>query len=1395
MRCAPGAARPASMRSAGRLLPALQAAARGGRAAASAAAAQVRAQRAAAASAAADPALQKSLTYLRQGVEYELRYNCCNVQGATKAFDRFLADNLAALSSQLPLAAAYMEQARRYAGMSPERRTQLCQELLDGIASLEASGSSSVMQAPGSARLAAAVDTSVAAAASPAAPAGAPGAAIAATSKPPSLIQAAPGPLVSDAAQQQQEAALPPEQPPRASQAAAHPKSPTAEPAMLQGEQQAVAQAASPPRQATAAAWPAPAARAEPPGMEEWALTYAEQCERPFARPDASALLCPVPVVFDLETSGTSAASNSIVEVAAMQLATGASLALRVRLPASESMHPGATEATGITTEDARLEVHPEFEQVYIELFSLLRNEVAAAGPGAYLLLIGHNIRAFDLPIMVRHASRAALPTLRHARFLDTLVLSRHLLPDTGGRGEPDNRKLSTLYEFFSGAPPEEAHRALSDCRSNALVLQALLDRLPGLPAGPSLERLHAAATMPDVNWVGWVDDIPPAGQRPAAKAPRRRTTKPGDSVSVLDSLAAAAAGGGAAAASGALAPGAPSALDEIVAAWAAPDPVARAESGGAAALEGGESGAELPVLTVEEKRAQVAAVQAGWQAIVQDPGLRSSFLSTPISKLVKRGTGFTPKQAEDLESGKVGTLGQLLECYPSRLLTSRPGRLPEEGDVDPVVTLAVRLRKTPTLRTASTGAYMLRADMQVVHPSEAGLDVPWLPPDAYADRQCTLELFSYRHGKYAAFALRQQKAKLEAAGPVFVVSSPVTLKAQGDFSGPDTWSLDPLKLRVLLPEEARAAFSRPEGAAQLSVVHPSRGDVTSPQMTGLVEKALRIAQDAADRGEPLEPLPDWVLQSYELPPLLPALRSMHKPGSEGELEAARQRLAFQELLALQLKLLVQRNLAWGGLAESGGGGAVRVDGRSSQLLDLAKESLGFDLTEGQQSALDNILGQMADWPPMQCLLQGDVGCGKTAVAFLALLASAGAGYQGAIMAPTEILAEQHYRGLQALVQRMNRQATRQRLGGFQLPRIALLTGSVKGKARTVLNAALARGDIEIAVGTHALISDSTQFARLGLAVVDEQHKFGVEQRGRLLAKASPAPHVLHMTATPIPRTQALIDHGDMTQVVIQQLPAGRTAVRTRALEDGSAERERMYEHIRAEMALGHCIYIVCPFVDESEKVEEVKAATAEADRLVAEGHFESGDLGLLHGQMSPEEKEVALQKFKAGHTKVLVSTTVVEVGVDVPQATVMVIEHAERFGFAQLHQLRGRVGRSERQSYCYLVYSKGSGATARKKMRVLENCSNGFAVAECDLELRGAGEVLGKRQSGRNVRSTFKAARVPGDRELLEQAREAASRLLAADPDPRSWPAGLRALVADEGLLQLDTLSLPSLA
>ncbi|EFN54917.1 hypothetical protein CHLNCDRAFT_134628 [Chlorella variabilis] len=612
---------------------------------------------------------------------------------------------------------------------------------------------------------------------------------------------------------------------------------------------------------------------------------------------------------------------------------------------------------------------------------------------------------------------------------------------------------------------------------------------------------------------------------------------------------------------------------------------------------------------------------------------------------------------APQLQSVGVGTLGQLLDCYPSRLLTSEPGRLPEESDEDPVVTLAARCIKGP---------------------------------NAYDGRECLLEVFEFRRG--SPWALKKRQQELGSVGDVVVLS--------------DTWRLVG-GWNVLKLDDSHQEFCQPQSSMRLEVMHPIKGDIMSKTMAALVEKALKFAEDADAKGELQDPLPSWMREQYQLQPLLPALRSVHQPKNAVLLEEGRQRLAFQELLALQLKLLLMRSMAWAGT----GGGGVEVS--DSKLLQLALEALPFEMTNGQQVALDNILGQMEGWPPMQCLLQGEVGCGKTIVACLALLAAVGSGYQGAIMAPTEILAEQHYRNLQALVQDINRKAGKD----------GIVTGSVRGKPRAQVDEGLASGNIDIAVGTHALISDSTHFQRLGLAIVDEQHKFGVEQRGRLLAKASPVPHVLHMTATPIPRTQALIDHGNMTQVLIQQLPAGRTPVLTRMLQDDSPERQQA----------------------------EVKAAASELDRLVEEGVFAHQDCGLLHGQMPPDQKDAVLQQFKQGAIKVLVSTTVVEVGVDVPQATVMVIEHAERFGFAQLHQLRGRV---------------------------LVNCNNGFAVAECDLELRGAGEV----------------AQIPADRELLEQARQAAIDLLQRQPDPQEWPDELRAQVMDD-MLQLDTLTIPNLS
>lgn len=406
----------------------------------------------------------------------------------------------------------------------------------------------------------------------------------------------------------------------------------------------------------------------------------------------------------------------------------------------------------------------------------------------------------------------------------------------------------------------------------------------------------------------------------------------------------------------------------------------------------------------------------------------------------------------------------------------------------------------------------------------------------------------------------------------------------------------------------------------------------------------------------------------------LEALKGMFYPESSQQLESSRRRLAFQELVALQMRLLLQRMVFRMATSSSqpppqqpAGGEVVITD---YSLVDRALGTLPFKLTGGQRHALDQLLGQMGRSPPMMALLQGDVGCGKTVVAFLSMLAAVGSGYQGAIMAPTEILAEQHYSNLLRLLGQL---AAAGADGGAApaagpdsaspLPiTAALLTGSVQGKERARVVAGLADGSIDIAVGTHALISKGVEFCRLGLAVVDEQHRFGVAQRTRLRDKCRPSPHVLYMTATPIPRTAALVKFGDTCQVTINEMPPGRKRVATSALVDSAHNRSRVYRHMHDEIAAGGQVYIICPLVDEIDKegYEEVKAAKQEMERLVAQGIFREGQCGLLHGQMKAAEKDAALRAFAAGHTPVLISTTVVEVGVDVPAASLILVEHAE---------------------------------------------------------------------------------------------------------------------------------------
>lgn len=512
--------------------------------------------------------------------------------------------------------------------------------------------------------------------------------------------------------------------------------------------------------------------------------------------------------------------------------------------------------------------------------------------------------------------------------------------------------------------------------------------------------------------------------------------------------------------------------------------------------------------------------------------------------------------------------------------------------------------------------------------------------------------------------------------------------------------------------------------------VYPLTEGVTAD----VVRKAVVGALPAVTQLD--EPLPNALRHQYNLVGIQDAIAHIHFPPNSDALAQSRHRLVFDEFFYLQLGLLHRRQQQQQEQTSA-------VLAPTGQLIDQFYDGLPFQLTNAQKRVVNDILNDLQKPIPMNRLVQGDVGSGKTVVGVIAILAAIQSGYQAALMAPTEVLAEQHYRKLVSWFNLLH------------LP-VELLTGSTRTVKRRQILADLETGALPLLVGTHALIEDPVQFQRLGLVVIDEQHRFGVQQRAKLQQKGD-HPHVLTMTATPIPRTLALTMHGDLDVSQIDELPPGRKPIQTTMLT--GRDRTHAYDLIRREIAQGRQTYVVLPLVEESEKLD-LKSAIDEHQHL-QETIFPEFKVGLLHGRMTSAEKDEAIVQFRENQTQILVSTTVIEVGVDVPNATVMLIEHAERFGLSQLHQLRGRVGRGAAQSFCLLMTSSKA-ETARQRLKVLEQSQDGFFIAEMDLRFRGPGEVLGTRQSGL---PDFALASLVEDQAVLELAREAAEAVMQADP------------------------------
>ena len=540
--------------------------------------------------------------------------------------------------------------------------------------------------------------------------------------------------------------------------------------------------------------------------------------------------------------------------------------------------------------------------------------------------------------------------------------------------------------------------------------------------------------------------------------------------------------------------------------------------------------------------------------------------------------------------------------------------------------------------------------------------------------------------------------------------------------------------------------------------VYPLTAGISNHLLCNLTQLALPCA------GQAQETLPAAVRQENALAELEFSLKNIHFPTSMEELELARRRLQFEELFYLSVGLTFLKHRREG-------------ENRALFALPLPKQDflslLPFPPTAAQRRVMDEIYADMTSGRAMNRLVQGDVGSGKTAVAAFAAWLMVKSGAQAALMAPTEVLAEQHYRTLSALLEKTG-------------IRVGLLTGSMGAAEKKKVRSQLEKGTIDFVIGTHALISDSVKFDRLALIIADEQHRFGVAQRAALSGKSEtggmPAPHVLVMSATPIPRTLALIVYGDLDVSVIDQLPPGRTAVETYVIRED--KRARMYAFVRKQVEQGRQVYLICPAVEDNPDAmpgtSELKAVKSYAETIQKEV-FPDLAVGILHGKMKPKEKDTVMRAFAGGEIHILVATTVVEVGVDVPNASLIVIEGADRFGLSQLHQLRGRVGRGKHQSYCVLVTDTRN-PDSIQRLKTLASTTDGFRIAEEDLKLRGPGDFFGQRQHGMPL---MRLADLTGDMRLLHQAQRAAEKLLRADPalrdpDNRSVLFRVRRMFAD---------------
>ena len=679
--------------------------------------------------------------------------------------------------------------------------------------------------------------------------------------------------------------------------------------------------------------------------------------------------------------------------------------------------------------------------------------------------------------------------------------------------------------------------------------------------------------------------------------------------------------------------------------------------------------------------------------------------LESPLAKV----HGIGPKLAERLASLGLLVVRDLIQHYPRDYVDYSALRRIEALEAGETATIVATVRRSHGF-TSPRNPNLSIIELQLQDPTGRIKVTRFLAGKRFSNP-------AYLHGQ-----TRQYPAGATVAVSGLVKSGPYGISFQ-----------DPI---IEVMESANAPL-RSRQIGRLLPVYPLTEGLTADRFRSLVEAVLPAVRLWPD------PLPAPRREARGLLARDQALIAIHRPETSEQLQQARHRLVFDEFLLLQLSLM-QRRAALRQRSAPVLHGGVEHQGLVGRFLSL----LPFELTGAQKRVLAEIEQDLVRPEPMARLVQGDVGSGKTVVAIAALLRAVEAGCQGALMAPTEVLAAQHYRNLCSWLPPLH-------------VSVELLTGSTPRRSRRQILSDLSGGTLRILVGTHALLEDPVAFDRLGLVVVDEQHRFGVRQRNRLLDKGL-QPHLLTMTATPIPRTLALSLHGDLDVSQIDELPPGRTPIRTKVVK--SSEREEAYELIREQVLQGQRIYVVLPLVEESEKVDLRSAV--DVHRQLSEEVFPEFNVGLLHGRLASAEKQSVIAEFAGGGTQILVSTTVVEVGVDVPEASVMVIDHADRFGLAQLHQLRGRVGRGAAASYCLLV-NDSRNPLAKQRLEVLVRSNDGFEIAEMDLRFRGPGQVLGTRQSGL---PDLALASLADDGSVLEEARDEAASILKEDPDLKCY-------------------------